>query len=77
MHIGYVKSNIIKHIAAKFFYPHELQKSPEIHILSCKNLADLFIKSLPVFGFRICVCGKGMRRLKKVAGPGEEGSLKP
>jgi hypothetical protein len=47
MHIGYVKSNIIKHIAAKFFYPHELQKSSEIHILqtkSCKNLADLFTK---------------------------------
>jgi hypothetical protein len=27
IHMGYVKSNIIKHFAAKFFYPHKLQKS--------------------------------------------------
>jgi hypothetical protein len=26
MHMGYVKSNLTKHIAPKFFYPHELQK---------------------------------------------------
>ena len=52
MEIGYLKSNIIKHIAPKLFYPHELQKNGEIDILqtkSCDNLADLFIKSLPYF----------------------------
>ena len=35
MHMGYVKSNLMKHIAPKFFYPHELQKSEEIK--SCKQ----------------------------------------
>jgi hypothetical protein len=47
MQTGYIKSNIIKHIAPKLFYPHELQKSGEIDILrtkSCDNLADLFTK---------------------------------
>ena len=24
MHMGYVKSNLMKHIAPKLFYPHEL-----------------------------------------------------
>ena len=24
IHMGYVKSNLTKHIAPKFFYPHEL-----------------------------------------------------
>jgi hypothetical protein len=24
MHMGYVKSNLMNHIAPKFFYPHEL-----------------------------------------------------
>jgi hypothetical protein len=50
--MGYVKSNLMKHITPKFFYPHELQKSGEIKILqarSCNNLADLFPKSLPAF----------------------------
>jgi hypothetical protein len=27
MHMGYVKSNLTKPIAPKFFYPHELRKS--------------------------------------------------
>jgi hypothetical protein len=60
MHMGYVKSNLMKHIAPKFFYPHELQKSREINILrarSCENLAVLFIKSLPVSTFHKCVSG--------------------
>ncbi|KAJ1258697.1 hypothetical protein BS78_10G095500 [Paspalum vaginatum] len=50
MEIGYIKSNITKHIAPKLFYPHELQKKGEVNILqtkSCDNLADLFTKSLP------------------------------
>jgi hypothetical protein len=69
MQIGYIKSNIIKHIGSKLFYLHELYKSRRINILqvkSCDNLADLFRKSLPslysrnifmesIFdGFRIC-----------------------
>ena len=50
MQMGYVKSNITKHISPKLFYPHALQKDGEIDILqtkSCDNLADLFTKSLP------------------------------
>ena len=64
MYMGYVKSNLTKHIARKFFYPHELQKSGEIKILqakSCENLADLFTKSLPSSCFHRCVRGIGMR----------------
>ena len=30
---GYIKSNMIKHIIPKLFYPHELQKNGEIEIL--------------------------------------------
>jgi hypothetical protein len=61
MHMGYVKSNL--HIAPKFFYPHELQKSRKINILqarSCENLVDLFTKSLPASSFHKCVRGIGM-----------------
>src|SRR5438132_5923557 len=50
MNMGYIKSNITKHIAPKLFYLHELQKNREIEILqtkSCDNLADLLINSLP------------------------------
>jgi hypothetical protein len=69
MQIGYIESNIIKHIACKLFYLHELHKSRRINILqvkSCDNLADLFTKYLPTLysrnifmelvfdGFRIC-----------------------
>ena len=49
MNVGYIKSNITKHIAPKLFYPHELQKNGEIEILqtkSCDNVAGLFIKYL-------------------------------
>ena len=53
--VGYIKSNITKHIARKLFYPHELQKNGEIEILqtkSCDNLAGLFTKSLPTSLFQ-------------------------
>jgi hypothetical protein len=36
MQIGYIKSNVTKHIAPKLFYPHELQLSGEINILSTR-----------------------------------------
>ena len=73
MHMGYVKSNHTKHIAPKFFYPHELQKSGEIKILqakSCENLADLFTKSLPASSFHRFVHGIGMRRLRELQSSG-------
>ena len=73
MHMGYVKSNLTKHIASKFFYPHELQKSGEIKILqtkSCENLPDLFTKSLPSSSFHRCARGIGMRRLRELQGSG-------
>lgn len=31
MHTGYVKIYLIKHIAPRFFYPHELQKAEKIY----------------------------------------------
>ena len=64
MNMGYIKSNITKHIAPKLFYPHELQKNGEIEILqtkSCDNLAHLFIKSLPTSFFQKYTFGIGMR----------------
>jgi len=69
MQVGYVKNNMTKHIAPKFFYPHELQKQGEVNILqtkSCDNLADLFTKSLPATTFNKCVHGIGMRHLRDV-----------
>ena len=73
MQMGYVKSNLTKHIAPKFFYPHELQKSGEVKILytkSCENLADLFTKYLPPPCFLRCVHDIGMRRLREMQGLG-------
>jgi hypothetical protein len=67
MWLGYVKSNVTKHITPKLFCPHELQVSGEISILqimSCNNLAGLFTKSLPYTIFFKCVAGIGMSRLK-------------
>jgi hypothetical protein len=67
MQLGYVKSNVTKHIIHKLFYPHELQVNWEISILqtkSCDNLADLFTKSVPYCTFSKCVAGIGMRRLR-------------
>jgi hypothetical protein len=78
--MAYVKRNLTKHIAPKFFYPHELQKSGEINILqarSCENLANLFTKSLPASSFHRCVHGIGMRRLRELQDSWGEGSLKP
>jgi hypothetical protein len=71
MHMGYVKSNLTKHIAPKFFYPHELQKSGEIKILqarSCDSLADLFTKSLAASSFYKCIYGICMRQLRDLQG---------
>jgi hypothetical protein len=68
--IGYIKTSYTKHISQKLLYPHELQGG-EISILqikSCDNLADLFIKSLPLATFDKCVKGIGMRRLKDLQG---------
>jgi hypothetical protein len=73
MQTGYIKTNYTKHISPKLFYPHELQESREISILwikSCDNLADLFIKSLPLATIDKCVKGIGMRRLKNLQGFG-------
>jgi hypothetical protein len=67
MKIGYIKSNIAKHISPKLFYPHKLQQNGEINILQIKsydNLVDLFTKSLPCTTFQNFVHGISMRRLK-------------
>jgi hypothetical protein len=58
MQTGHIKTNYIKHISPKLFYPHEFQESGEISILqikSCNNLANLFTKSLPLATFDKCV----------------------
>jgi hypothetical protein len=63
MQTGYIKTNYTKYISPKLFYPYELQESGEINILqikSCDNLADLFIKSLPLATFDKCAKGIGM-----------------
>jgi hypothetical protein len=75
MQTGYIKSDITKHIAPKYFFPHELQKGGEIKILqtkSCDNLADLFTKSLPSSLFHKYVHGIGMRRLRDLQDSGGE-----
>jgi hypothetical protein len=67
MQLGYVKSNVTKHITPKLFHPHELQVNRKISILqtkSCDNLADLFTKSLPYCIFSKCVAIIGMHRLR-------------
>jgi hypothetical protein len=75
--LGYVKSNLTKHINPKFFYAHELQKMNEVRILhtkSCDNLADLFTKSLPASSFERCVRGIGMMRLREIPDSGGDSS---
>ena len=70
---GYVKGNLTKHIAPKFFYPHELQKNSVIiveKVRSSDNLVDLFIKSLPTSTFEKYVHGIGMRRLERLLSSG-------
>jgi hypothetical protein len=71
MQTGYIKTNYIKYISPKLFYPHELQESGEISILqikSCNNLADLFIESLTLAIFDKCVKGTDMRWIKDLQG---------
>jgi hypothetical protein len=73
--IGYIKTNYMKHISSKLFYPHKLQEQWEISILqtkSCDNLLDLFTKSLPLAIFDKCVKGIGMKRLKDLQDLGGE-----
>lgn len=75
MQMGYVKSNLTKHIIPKFFYPRDVQKQGEIKILqvrSCDNVVDLFTKSLPATTFRKFVQGIGMRSLKDLQRSGGE-----
>jgi hypothetical protein len=58
MQTGYIKTNYTKYIFSKLFYPHELQKGGENSILQikpCDNLANLFMKSLPLATFDKCV----------------------
>jgi hypothetical protein len=67
MQIWYIKTNYIKHIFLKLFYPHELQEHREISMLqtkSCDNLTDLFTKSLSLTIFDKCIKGIGIKRLK-------------
>ena len=71
MQICYVKKNMTKHIALKFFYPHELQKQGEVNIMqikSCDNLADLFTRSLLATTFMKYVREIGMRHLRDFQG---------
>ena len=66
---GYVKGNLTKHIAPKFFYPHELRKNGVIiieKVRSSDNLTDLFTKSLPTSTFEKYVHGIGMCILGKL-----------
>ena len=61
--MGYVKSNLTKHISPKFFYAHELQQLNEVRVLhtkSCDNLIDMFTKSLPTSTLERCVCVKSV-----------------
>ena len=70
----YVKSNLTKHIAPKFFYPHELQKNGVIiveKVRSSDNPANLFTKSFLTSTFEKYVHGIGMRRLGGLLSSGE------
>jgi hypothetical protein len=67
MQTEYIKTNYMKYISLKLFYPHKLQEGRKIsisQIKSCDNLANLFTKSLPLATFDKCVKDIGMRRLK-------------
>lgn len=62
-------------ITPKFFFTCEMQYNEEItvtHIQSCDNLADMFIKALPVSSFEKYRRGVGMRRLREVCTLGGE-----
>jgi virulence-associated protein VapD len=74
MQTWHIKTNYIKHISLKLFYPHELQEGVEISILqikSCHNLANLFMKSLPLAKFDKCAKDIDMCRLKDLQSLGE------
>jgi hypothetical protein len=76
---GYIKTNYMKHISLKLFYPHEIQEHGEISILqikSCDNLTDLFTESLSLTIFDKCVKGISMKRLKDLQGLGGENPYK-
>jgi hypothetical protein len=75
MQTGYIKTNYMKHISSKLFYPHELQEHGKISILqtkSCDDLVDLFTKSLPLAVFDKCVKDIDTRRIKDLQGLGGE-----
>ena len=59
-----MKGERTKHIAPKFFYTYELQKSGDIddvkQIRLCDNLADMFTKPLPTTTFKKMVHNIGM-----------------
>ena len=76
---GYVKGNLTKHIAPKFFYPHELQKNDVIiieKVRSSDNLANLFAKSPPTSTFEKYGHGIGMRRLGRLLPSGGSDNFK-
>jgi hypothetical protein len=73
MQTGYIKTNYIKYISPKLFYPHELQERRKISILqikACDNLANLFTEPLPLAIFDKYDKNIGMRRLKNLQGSG-------
>ena len=79
MRNGCVKGNLIKHIAPKFFYPHELHKNGAIigeKVRFSDNLADLFTKSLPTSTFEKYVHSIRMHRLGRLLSSGEATTLK-
>ena len=67
-----------KHIAPKFFYTHELQKSGDIdvkQIQSCDNLADMFTNPLATATFKKMVHNIGMHQLKDIFTMNNESSM--
>ena len=69
MKLGYIKGDNTKHIAPKFFYNQQQQKTLNIEVKqvsSEENLADLFTKSLPKSTFVKHVKSIGMCRLSEL-----------
>ena len=69
MKLGYIKGDKTKHISPKFFYNQQQQAFLNIQVnqvSSERNVADLFIKSLPKSTFKKHVRGIGMRRLSSL-----------
>ena len=66
---GYIKGDITKHIAPKFFFSHQQEEHQKIKVTQIRsqdNLADLFTKSLLKVTFHRLVQGIGMRKLSKL-----------